>query len=72
MSWDHNYIVIDVQVVSEYIVVCDAALSLTLLTMKDSALVSAIKCYKPLWPLCMNVIGNDTVIGANVGILNVP
>lgn len=64
-TWDHNYIVLEVRFAGDYIVVCDAVSSLALLKLEDKRLLTVVKSYSPLWPLCMSV-DNDNIIGANV------
>ena len=65
-SWDHNYVVLDVKTAADHIVVCDAVSSFAILTLDESRLLTAVKSYTPLWPVCMSIIDDNTVIGANV------
>lgn len=66
-GWDHNYLVIAVVVAEDQIIVGDAVSSLAVLKLENGEkLVTVVRDYSPLWPLCVGMFDKAKIIGANV------
>ncbi|KAF9013379.1 CPSF A subunit region-domain-containing protein [Cyathus striatus] len=64
-EWNHNYLVVCLAVYEDYIVAADQISSISLLMVKDSVLKSVARDYGPLWPVSVEALSNDHVIGGN-------
>ncbi|KAL5524495.1 hypothetical protein ACEPAF_9635 [Sanghuangporus sanghuang] len=64
-GWNHNYLVIAVAVVDNQIVVGDAVSSLAILKLEKDKLETIARDYSPLWPLCIGLFDQQTIVGAN-------
>lgn len=66
-DWNHNYLVTNVATFGDYIVIGDTVASLAVLQFVNDAVRTVTRDYFPLWPLCIDVVNDQTIIGANVG-----
>ncbi|KAH8114589.1 mono-functional DNA-alkylating methyl methanesulfonate N-term-domain-containing protein, partial [Phellopilus nigrolimitatus] len=64
-EWNHNYLVTSVVVLEDQIVTGDAISSLAVLRLVGQGLVTVARDYSPLWPLCIELVDQRTIIGAN-------
>ncbi|THH03261.1 hypothetical protein EW145_g6399 [Phellinidium pouzarii] len=64
-EWNHNYLVTSVVTSNDQIIIGDAVASLAVLRLVGDKLVTITRDYGPLWPLCIEVIGEQTIIGSN-------
>lgn len=65
-EWNHNYLVTNIVVSRDYIVIGDAVSSVAVLKIVDNKFVNVARDFAPLWPLCIEVVDGETIIGANV------
>ena len=66
-EWHHNYLVTSLGSYADRVVVGDQPSSVSLLQVTQSKLISQARDYGPLWPVCVEALGERHIIGANVG-----
>ncbi|TDL17702.1 hypothetical protein BD410DRAFT_901246 [Rickenella mellea] len=64
-EWNHNYFVTSIVTQDDLLIIGDAISSVAVLQLKDSQLQTVAKDYSPLWPVCLGVFGENTIVGAN-------
>ncbi|KZT11975.1 uncharacterized protein LAESUDRAFT_746751 [Laetiporus sulphureus 93-53] len=64
-EWNHNYIVMSLAAKGNKLIVGDAISSVSVLTVIDSQINTVARDYAPLWPVAVEAMGDNGVIGAN-------
>lgn len=65
-TWNHNYLVTSLASRGDIILLGDAISSISMLRLEDNRLHLIARDYGPLWPTCVELMSNSTLIGANV------
>ncbi|KAG1898161.1 CPSF A subunit region-domain-containing protein [Suillus fuscotomentosus] len=64
-TWNHNYLVTSLASRGDIILLGDAISSISMLRLEDNRLHLIARDYGPLWPTCVELMSNSTLIGAN-------
>ncbi|KAG1776175.1 CPSF A subunit region-domain-containing protein [Suillus placidus] len=64
-TWNHNYLVTSLASRGNIILLGDAISSISMLRLEDNRLHLIARDYGALWPTCVELISNSTLIGAN-------
>lgn len=68
-EWNHNYVVTQLAVFKDRLVVCDQISSVSLLQVhSDYRLITLARDFGPLWPMCVEAFDEKNIIGANVSL----
>lgn len=65
-EWNHNYTVTSLVAQDDVVIVGDAICSISMLRIGEGRPSTIARDYSPLWPVAIEAIGKDAVIGANV------
>lgn len=65
-EWNHNYIVTSLVSIGDHLFVGDNISSVSVLKVVDSKLQTVARDYGPLWPIAIEALNENTVIGATV------
>ncbi|OSX59780.1 hypothetical protein POSPLADRAFT_1048255 [Postia placenta MAD-698-R-SB12] len=64
-EWNHNYTVTSLVAQDDVVIVGDAICSISMLRIGEGRPSTIARDYSPLWPVAIEAIGKDAVIGAN-------
>ncbi|KAG0700426.1 CPSF A subunit region-domain-containing protein [Suillus ampliporus] len=64
-TWNHNYMVTSLASRGDRILLGDAISSISMLRLEGNRLQLIARDYGPLWPTCVELMSNSTLIGAN-------
>ncbi|KAG2145900.1 CPSF A subunit region-domain-containing protein [Suillus clintonianus] len=64
-TWNHNYLVTSLVSRGDIILLGDAISSISMLRLEDNRLHLIARDYGTLWPTCVELTSNSTLIGAN-------
>ncbi|KAG1743291.1 CPSF A subunit region-domain-containing protein [Suillus paluster] len=64
-TWNHNYLVTSLASRGDRILLGDAISSISMLRLEDNRLHLIARDYGALWPTCVELMSNSTLIGAN-------
>lgn len=65
--WNHNYFVTSLVAHDDRVIIGDAVSSVSVLKVQGSELRTIARDYAPLWPLTVEAVRENGVIGSNVG-----
>jgi DNA damage-binding protein 1 len=65
-TWNHNYLVTSLTSRGDIILLGDAISSISMLRLENNRLHLIARDYGALWPTCVELTSNSTLIGANV------